>query len=523
VGKPFHSLLFAVLPALFLYSRNAGQLPPGNLVRPLAVLASMGVLLYLLLRRVLGSSVRAAMVTSIFSLWLFSWGHLVLLAERAGMWGGARRWLTEGAWLLVLAAAVWLVVRTRRDLSPATRFLNAAAALAVAFQVVTMAPPVWRQVTRQPLKPDMRGFRLTVRPGTRLPNIYWIVLDGYGRADVLRDSFGFDNREFLAFLRRRGFYVAEASSANYYTTLLSLPCTLNMEYLDALPRLVGRDSRDIAPVLGYTEHNRIVRLLRGAGYRIVSFYCEYTWWQMRSADRYLGAPALSDFERLLADATPLYALGKRERWEQRELRQQILYTLDHLADAEDGRGPVFVFAHVLCPHPPFVFGRRGELPLTQEGFLSATISAGRTPDRVWRRRYAEQVEYLNGLVERALTRLLAKTAPDTVIIVQGDHGPPRQPTRRDHDRELLGILNAIRLPGGEGALRPDLSPVNTFRLVLNHIFSAGLPLLPNKYYYVFWNRPYAFVEVPAATLVPAADPVPRREQVGVRRSRLSGP
>ena len=36
------------------------------------------------------------------------------------------------------------------------------------------------------------------------------------------------------------------------------------------------------------------------------------------------------------------------------------YVFDELPEAGDRETPLFVFAHVMSPHPPFVFGRNGE-------------------------------------------------------------------------------------------------------------------------------------------------------------------
>ena len=70
------------------------------------------------------------------------------------------------------------------------------------------------------------------------PDIYFIVLDGYARADVLAKYYGFDNGPFLEGLRQRGFQVSDASRSNYNWTFLSLGSSLNLDYIQAL---VGDD------------------------------------------------------------------------------------------------------------------------------------------------------------------------------------------------------------------------------------------------------------------------------------------
>ena len=64
---------------------------------------------------------------------------------------------------------------------------------------------------------------------------------------------------------------------------------------------------------------------------------------------------------------------------------------------------------------------------------------------------------------------------------------------RTHLRERLGILNAYCFPDREvSTLRPSLSPVNSFRIVLGRVRGRPLPLLPDRSYFTTWDRPYDY-------------------------------
>ena len=41
------------------------------------------------------------------------------------------------------------------------------------------------------------------------PDVYYVILDGYARADALATHYGYDNEPFLDALRERGFVVAD--------------------------------------------------------------------------------------------------------------------------------------------------------------------------------------------------------------------------------------------------------------------------------------------------------------------------
>ena len=55
-----------------------------------------------------------------------------------------------------------------------------------------------------------------------LPTVYYIILDGYARQDVLQEKYQIDNTPFIDFLKQKGFYVAEQATSNYKSTALSL-------------------------------------------------------------------------------------------------------------------------------------------------------------------------------------------------------------------------------------------------------------------------------------------------------------
>jgi hypothetical protein len=103
--------------------------------------------------------------------------------------------------------------------------------------------------------------------------------------------------------------------------------------------------------------------------------------------------------------------------------------------------------------------------------------------------------------------VLERSPSPPVIIVQGDEGPYPEGTEGvDYNwsrlsvrllRQRTGILNAYHLPGDHAAqLYPDISPVNSFRVVFNTYLGTHLPLLPDRTMRHGSNRePYPFTDV----------------------------
>ena len=76
--------------------------------------------------------------------------------------------------------------------------------------------------------------------------------------------------------------------------------------------------------------------------------------------------SLSEFQNLLLSTTLLPVVLDRvwHRSDDEVHRELVLYTLHNIPNAAGAKHPVFVWAHIVCPHPPFVFDAHGELPKT---------------------------------------------------------------------------------------------------------------------------------------------------------------
>jgi hypothetical protein len=85
--------------------------------------------------------------------------------------------------------------------------------------------------------------------------------------------------------------------------------------------------------------------------------------------------------------------------------------------------------------------------------------------------YLSQVQYINSRIIPILQTIIADSRTPPIIVLMGDHG------LRDKNRYVN--LNAYYLPNGSQGLYPSISPVNSFRVILNEYFGANYPLLPD--------------------------------------------
>lgn len=333
-------------------------------------------------------------------------------------------------------------------------------------------------------------------PSTELPNIYYIILDGYGREDVLRDSYQFDNRGFLESLRKRGFYVADQSRPNYSQTALSLSSSLNMRYLNDL----GLEAHSTRwPLHDMIEGSEVTRCLKQHGYKAVALQSGCPLTECPSFDRYISICPLmlDDFQLACFDTScfcPLQYLVSC--WtgscysSHRRLLLGDLTAIPHAT--ENSRSPCFVFAHLLLPHPPFVFDAQGN-PVEPAMHIFGS--------RWDHRQYSDQVAFANTQLTTLVDKILSSSRRPSLIVLQGDHGPgtewfPQKVSLAERLRQRFGILNAIYLPPGVNVgLYATMTPVNTFRMILDHYFRTNLGRLEDRCYFSEYASPYAFADV----------------------------
>jgi len=111
-----------------------------------------------------------------------------------------------------------------------------------------------------------------------------------------------------------------------------------------------------------------------------------------------------------------------------------------------------------------------------------------------------QVQYINQQLIETVDQIQNRSEQSPVIVVMSDHGPTSGEWQSDLWRpeiiERFGILSALSLPCiDRDAVPANLSAVNTFRLILNQHFDAGLHLLDSRAYYTVGGEPNRYIPV----------------------------
>lgn len=499
-----YPLLFAAYPVLTLYAINMWQIRFSIIRYSFLVTITAVTIGWIILTQITEDVSKASLVITVLGILFFSYGRVQKGMLARNLTWGKNRYLLPLWWFLALTV-IFFIVRFITNFTLINTFLNVAS-LSIFSILLThiLVSMIQKRIRVQsPMMKKIINQKKLLRPPNP-PDIYYIVLDGYMRADVLKQAVGFDNRYMIHKLEDLGFYVARESNSNYPYTMLSIASSLNMDYFFTHDNESDRVTRDYTRTYSLLYDHRVGRMFKDAGYRFIQVV---SWWEGTNrsaiADELLTwrpVGEAEEFNRILLGNTAYYALlGKNAQLVQiKDQRQATLYQFNQLAEVGNQSQPTFVFAHIISPHPPYVFGRRGETVMPPEIGWSAESSQAA---------YLNQLIYLNSKILNLVKRILTTAKVPPVIVLQSDHGwawavgwdlyPKISVNEKFDVSQVFGILNAYHLPKlPTQKLYPSISPVNTFRLIFNTYFGTKLKLLTDKSYYSdYYKSPYRFVDV----------------------------
>jgi hypothetical protein len=291
-----------------------------------------------------------------------------------------------------------------------------------------------------------------------------------------------------------------------------------MSYLDDMVK--GLDS-DQTALRGFIARSALVETLRPLGYRFTTFATGFEPTELTGADLYLSPDYhFTEFQRMLIDRSVFWTFlpdpGRYDMFAQ--ARRRVLHMLERLPEVSADRAPTFTLVHCLCPHPPFLFGEDGEDVSQRDKryYLNdGTRFQGMTSEpSVYVRGYRSQAVFITRRIEKVIDQILTSSKEPPIVILQSDHGSglrlDMQSKERSDLQERMGILNAYFFPDRNyERLYPDITPVNSFRVVLDAFFGGRLGLLPDRSYFSTWGEPYKFMDVTDQVRTRDADASPQ--------------
>ena len=280
---------------------------------------------------------------------------------------------------------------------------------------------------------------------------------------------------------------------HYPQTFLSIPSTMNMKYLNYLKDVLGEKSKDQLTPMKMMENSLVMEIFKSKGYKTISFPNDS--FEEIKAD-YLGCESTD----LLESNKLMNILNKINMFEY----FLTILQLEHIRNNQECfftelseihknfEEPIFVFGHIILPHPPNVFGPNGERVMPRIYYNEW----GTEEDK---NRYLDTLQYANLRIEEFVEKVLKENERESIIIIESDHGTDFDFDWKNPSDEMLkqrfSNFNAIYLPNGKDLLYDNITPINTFRIVFNSNFNSSFELVDDLSYWSTYEQPYLFRDI----------------------------
>lgn len=469
---PLHAILLIPFLSIFLYAHNVEFIAFFMLKRTLlwGTLFSIFLLIffYFLFKK---NIVKSSVFTSILLILFFNYGviydYLELLYYK-GFWPfkNIHRYLTL-FYLIIFSFLVIFFFKSQRKFFNLNYILNIIVLILLIWNSILLLINLQKLEFDEDNKSSYNLIDLQIGnkhiESQHLPDIYFIILDGYANQHILLNHYNFNNSEFLDFLRNKNFYVLDSCSSNYYSTLFSLASTLNIKYFSE------NELSSSQEIINQLRNNLVFNELKKNGYKIVQLKSGYSVTSFFNlTDSIIPIKAPNEFER----AVLKYSMFRLDDIIGQMPYLRLKSQFDLLANWKIFNDkPTFNFIHVVCPHPPYIFNAKGER------FYKSNFT-----DNSWepKENYIEQLSFVNNQVEEFLNNILnqyKERNSEPIIILLSDHGPYLRSSNKDDVFEIRSkILYAIKTPGLNKV--PDFkTSVNTFPYIFNNYFNYNINYL----------------------------------------------
>lgn len=344
------------------------------------------------------------------------------------------------------AFLIWVTVAHGNRLVPTLMVL---VVLAV-FVFISVAPVMSRSVGH----PSTQSFEPSKGEGRNEPvDVLFVLLDAYGRDDVLAEMYGFDNEPFIDDLGSLGFEVDRTAWANYDRTYATVASIMDLGYPVQAGYATLRQEETVRGLLG--QRGSLIGAFRDAGYEVT--YTENGWPGSRCGEAVdecwrSGTTMMSAYN--LGQMSPFEPVVKRFFMNPVNLGSWLQLTdlADVFGDRADRAAPQMVWAHFILPHPPVRLD--GSCGSHSEPWRNEhALTLGDPADDLRRDAYIDQLVCVNSTLLEQLEGILDEN-PNTAVFLFGDHGPDglHQLLTLPADlsdaqiRERLGVLLAVREP-----------------------------------------------------------------------------
>ncbi len=492
-----YPLLLSVFPLLNFYLTNISELQFKQVIPLLVLILFSTFILLLTAKAILKDENKVVLISVLMLVLFFSFGHSKYLLDNLMPHFSIRYRTLFSAYIAIFLLICFLILKSKRKFNLAVKILNTFSLILLIVVLVRIITYKIENISRH-LNTDFTyetpktKLKTKEKKKENYPDIYYVVLDAYSNSRILNEYFNFDNSDFEQSLEEKGFFVAKNSRANYLTTFLSLASTLNMTYINSLKEKIGIKSKDRNIPNRMIQNNVVNYYLASKGYNI--FDIKSGWGPtngLSNTDYSYSLVSSNDFFISFIQTTILYPIVDKIFFE--DYAANIEYAFEKIPEITNSKKPKFVFAHIVCPHPPFLFNENGERILSELNLTNRWVM----PEKKY---YLGQLKFINKKTLVLVDKII-KSSKNSIIILQSDHGSSFSSENwKSTNKKLIlergKILNAILINNkGKKTLYDSISSVNTFRIVFNNVFKDNFKILSDSTYFSDYETPYNFINV----------------------------
>ena len=204
-----HPVLFAVFPVIMLYFNNIRFVSVSEIVLPLAIIVGITVSIWIVLKLILKDDIKSALITSFVLVICFSYGYAYLMMDGFTINDfdiSKHRYLLI-PFLTVFIVGVFYLIKTNKRLNSANTITNIGSLTIVVITLVNIGAYNLENSFAIDIEDEPTLGLESIKNTKELPNIYFIILDGYPGYDSLKTTSNYDNSQFINYLEDNGFFI----------------------------------------------------------------------------------------------------------------------------------------------------------------------------------------------------------------------------------------------------------------------------------------------------------------------------
>lgn len=535
--KPLiHVLIFAVYPVIFLFVRNIIEVKFIYTLLPVFINMFTAIMIFFIFNKFIKNSIKSSFVTSVLIIFIL---NAYIFYKIFNELFSTNIFVFTVLSLIVIIFLCLLIIKKEFHETKVLNIINSCAIILLIIAFTSVPLNIYASMFSGIFKKhNLSESKTEVKPAVinnDYPDIYYLILDGYADNKALKEYYNYDNSEFLSWLKNKGFYVAENSTANYPSTIPSITSSLNMRYINEDLKDIHNDNQVGLKLKELRHNNETVKYLKSKGYT-------FQFIRIVENDMLIDLEDISDIKysasslKLINDFSftlyktsviglfDIYENSYFQTYMYNFMKQSLLEPLDYLSSPKKNiKRPLFVYAHILAPHPPYLFDRYGNELKDREVNVKNYVT-----DWLKKDLYLDYLIFINGKMKKTINDIIAGSEREPVIIIQSDHGSQYHLQKiikeyNDNKKDLIdlnaesrtvrwtkeeyeslinklmsdsdfiknsfSILNAYYFPGENNKkdLYQSITPINSFRILFNTYFEDDFNLLEDKNYINFGN------------------------------------